>query len=111
MLIIHHVRRFGKFCTALQIGNGAANIQQYPFGEGTGGFAQNEHSLIGGKVTNGCKIIQTVKLVSIVAAAGQYGVGDAVAHQLSQLDSQVYIRQFCQKTVAFNLMYFLEMTL
>ena len=66
---------------------------------------------MGGKITNGYKIIQTVKLVSIVTTAAENGIGDAVAHQFSQLDSQVHICQFCQKTVAFNLMYFLKMTL
>ena len=48
--------------------------------------------------------------VCVIAAAGQHRVGNTVAYQISQLDSQVHIRQFCQKTVGSNLMYFFKIT-
>ena len=59
---------------------------------------------------DGCKIIRAVKPVGIITTAGQHRVGNTVAYQISQLDSQVHIRQFCQKTVGSNLMYFFKIT-
>ena len=99
MLIIHHVRRFGKFCVALQTGDGAANAHQHHFGKRAGDIAQNGHNFIGGKIVNGCKIIRAVKPVGIVPTAGQHRICNAVAHQIPEADMQIQFVQFFQKTV------------
>ena len=99
MFIIHHIRCIGKFFAALQIGDGAANIQQHSFGEGAGGITQNGHNFIGGKIVNGCKIIRAVKPVGIVPTAGQHRICNAVAHQIPEADMQIQFVQFFQKTV------------
>ena len=108
MLIIHHFRRFGKFCAALQTGDGAANIQQHHFGKRAGGVAQNGHNFIGGKIVNGCKIIRAVKPVGIITTAGQHRICNAVAHQIPEADMQIQLVQFFQKTVLLCLLQLLQ---